>query len=379
MLPGNLGLIFRASLRKIITSRRFFLHYSIALRSPIGFILLHQRTVLRHATSEAVLEFALIWKRLHHYSFGVWKVYLTFVRRLVNGCFLHFGQVVWATLRIVLRGHERLLDGQRYLVDILEVSIGLNFWVSFRIFKGLNLIKFKVCWLLLGLLSIQNLGLTSFVTYGFLLKIFAVVGFINVAAAHRDSRSEFIKTLEILVILTLFDGTLFGGVNISNVVDSLLDLAEKHIGVVILLLLGSLSAGIRVWLTILLLGLIETEFILHMARVLALRFTVLETKFYALWILLLFWLLGFPVFAQVMVVLVVEYGRSWQFVGDLLEWFNLELFDVWNTSQIHEILALKRVFTILEWASSDRILVVLRHLRSLDARLEISFIDKINI
>ena len=88
--------------------------------------------------------------------------------------------------------------------------------------------------------------MTSFVTYGFLLKIFAVVGFINVAAAHRDSRTEFIKTLEILVILTLFDGTLFGGVNISNVVDSLLDLAEKHIGVVILLLLGSLSAGIRV-------------------------------------------------------------------------------------------------------------------------------------
>ena len=108
------------------------------------------------------------------------------------------------------------------------------------------MIEFKVRLLLLGLLRIHNLGLTSFVAYGFLLKIFAVVGFINVAATHRDSRAEFVETLEVLVVLTLFDGALFLGIDISDVVDSLLDLAEKHVGVVILVLLRGLSADVRI-------------------------------------------------------------------------------------------------------------------------------------
>ena len=63
-------------------------------------------------------------------------------------------------------------------------------------------------------------------------------------------------------------------------------------------------------------------------------------------------------FRHVAVVLVVEYGRSWQFVGDLLERFNLELVDVRNASQIHEILALKRLVATLEGSSSARVLVV---------------------
>ena len=108
------------------------------------------------------------------------------------------------------------------------------------------MIEFKVRLLLLGLLRIHNLGLTSFVAYGFLLKIFAVVDFINVAAPHRDSRAEFIETLEILVVLTLLDGALFLGIDISDVVDSLLDLAEKHVGVVILVLLRGLSADVGI-------------------------------------------------------------------------------------------------------------------------------------
>lgn len=127
VLPSNLGLIFGAAHREVVTSWRFFLHYSVVLGAPISFVLLHQRTVLRHAASEAVLELALVWERLHHYGFGVREVYLTFVRRLVNGCLLHLGQVAWASLGVVLGGVERLVDGDRYLVDILEVSIGLNF------------------------------------------------------------------------------------------------------------------------------------------------------------------------------------------------------------------------------------------------------------
>ena len=84
-------------------------------------------------------------------------------------------------------------------------------------------------------------------------------------------------------------------------------------------------------------------------------------------------------FRHVAVVLVVEYGRSWQFVGDLLERFNLELVDVRNASQIHEILALKWLVATLEGSSSARVLVVFGDLRSLDARFEIGPVDKINI
>ena len=127
VLPSNLGLVFRAAHREVVSSWRFFLHYSVVLGSPISFVVLHQRTVLRHAASEAVLELALVRERLHHYGFGVREVYLTLVRSLVNRCLLHLGQVAWASLGVVLGGVERLVDGDRYLVDILEVSIGLNF------------------------------------------------------------------------------------------------------------------------------------------------------------------------------------------------------------------------------------------------------------
>ena len=100
----------------------------VVLRSSISFILLHQWTVLRHATSEAVLELALVWKGLQHHSFGVREVYLAFVRCLVNGRFLHLGQVLWTSLgRIVFGARERLLDSKRDLVDILKVFVGLNF------------------------------------------------------------------------------------------------------------------------------------------------------------------------------------------------------------------------------------------------------------
>ena len=382
VLPSNLGLIFCASYRKIIASRCFFVvEYCVVLRSPISFILLHQWTVLRHATSEAVLELALVRKGLQHHSFGVREVYLAFVRRLVNGRFLHLGQVLWTSLgRIVFGARERLLDSKRDLVDILKVFVGLNFWVRFRLLKSLNLIEFKVSSLLLRLLlSIHDLRLTSFVAYGFLLKIFAVVGFINIAAALRDSRSELIKTLKILVFLTLFDGAIFLWVNVSDVVDSLLDLAEKHVGVVVLLLLlRSYLSNVRIWLTNL--RLVKTKLILVVARILTLGFSILcETEFYALRILLLFWLLGVAVFHHVVVMLVVEYGRCWQFVGDLLERFNLELFNVRNAPQIHEILALERLFTTLECSCYYWILVVVRDLRSLDTRFEVSFIVNIYI
>ena len=84
-------------------------------------------------------------------------------------------------------------------------------------------------------------------------------------------------------------------------------------------------------------------------------------------------------FRHVAIVLVVEYGRCWQFVGDLLERLNLEFFDVRNASQIHEILVLKWLLTTLECSSSNRILDVFRDLRSLDARFEFCFIDNINV
>lgn len=129
VLPGNLGLIFDAAYRKIVASWRFFfLEYCVVLRPTISFILLHQRTVPRHATSEAMLELALVGEGLEHHSLGVRKVYLALVRCLVNGRFLHLGQVLWDSLRrIVFRARERLLDGDRDLVDVLEVSVSLDF------------------------------------------------------------------------------------------------------------------------------------------------------------------------------------------------------------------------------------------------------------
>lgn len=82
---------------------------------------------------------------------------------------------------------------------------------------------------------------------------------------------------------------------------------------------------------------------------------------------------------HIAVVLVVEYRRSWKFVGDLLERFKLELFDVGNASQIHEILVLKRLFATLECSRSDRIVVVVRDLGGLYTRFELGLVDSINI
>lgn len=74
---------------------------------------------------------------------------------------------------------------------------------------------------------------------------------------------------------------------------------------------------------------------------------------------------------HVAVVLVVEYGGSWQFVGDLLERFDLELFNVGNTPQIHKVLVLKRLLATF--------LLLFRHLRVLYARFELNLFFEINV
>lgn len=100
MLPRDLGLILRAALGSKVAARRLFLRlHPVVLRASIGFVLLHERTVLGHAASEAVLEGALMRQRLHHHSFGVCEVYLTFIWCLIGGSrFLHLSQILWTGL-----------------------------------------------------------------------------------------------------------------------------------------------------------------------------------------------------------------------------------------------------------------------------------------